>query len=123
MTRILVIESHRRTLEDLLGILPKTVDVVGAEDIVDAEECMDEMGPFDTFVMQGAMQDGNGPGDIRVTLSFLRHLSETQPSARVLVVSGMFDHGPTVEQYKAAFAGCEILNKNAVLNGTTVLPI
>ena len=81
------------------------------------------MEPFATFVVQGAAQDGKGPGDIRVTLSFLRHLSETQPSAKVFVLSNMFDHGPTVEQYKTAFAGCEVLNKNAVLSGTTVLPI
>jgi len=123
VTSILVIESNRRAREDLLGVLPETVDAIGAEDIVDAEECMDEAGPFDTFVVQGAMQDGKSPGDIRVTLSFLRHLSATQPSAKVFVLSNMFDHGPTVGQYETAFVGCIVLNKESVLNGATVLPI
>lgn len=123
MTRILVIESDRRTCTDLLGVLPVAAEGVGAENIVDAEECIDEEGPFDVYVVQGAMQDGKSSGDIRVTLSFLRHLSATQPSAKVFVLSGMFDHGPTVEEYKKAFAGCRVLNKNSVLNGTTTLQI
>lgn len=122
MTRILVIESNHRTRTGLVEVLPRTAEVVDAADILDAEECLEEEGPFDVYVVQGAMQDGRSPGDIRVTLSFLRHLSQAQPSAKVFVLSNMFD-GPEAEQYRAAFPGCEMYRKEAVLNGATILPI
>lgn len=124
MTRILVVESNLRALEDLTGILPETVHWVGADDALDAEEAFAEDGPFDTIIVQGAMQDGVSSGQVSTTLEFLRKISAEHPEiTNVIVVSGMFDSEPYSAQYKAAFPGCHVLNKTAVLNRTVALPV
>lgn len=131
MTRILVVESHGKALEQLFAAMPVGDDytVEGAQDTDTAEEYMTEAyqdgTAYDVLVVQGAAQTGtSGIGRLSTTLDFLEKLYQIYGShLRVFVVSNTFDDEPYVSQFQAAYPGCQVYRKAAVLNGAVRLPI